>query len=213
MNKDTAHPAWFVLIAALLALLVWLAFFWQPETPAAPPAAPPHLSIAAEAMPAGGDFRLTSPEGPLALSDLRGKVVALYFGYTSCPEVCPTALVLLAQAVSQLTPAEQAKVSGLFITLDPERDTLDVLKAYVPHFHPSFTGLTGTPDEIARAARQYGVRYMKQKPDGNGLYSVDHSTSTYLIAPNGKLAATLPHGASPQQTADRIRALLSASGN
>lgn len=209
MNK--AHPAWFVLIAALIALLVWLAFFWEPETTVGAGSAsspPTHAAIPADEMPAGGDFQLTSPSGPLALADLRGKVVALYFGYTSCPDVCPTALVLLSQGIAQLTPAEQEKVRVLFVTLDPERDTLDVLKVYVPHFHPSFTGLTGTPEEIARVARQYGVRYMKQKPDSNGLYAVDHSTFTYLIGADGKLVGNLAHGTSPQETAEKIRALI-----
>ncbi len=202
------HHRWLALIAGLIALLVWLAFFWQPDGDKDTGKAPPHAALAAAEAPAGGDFRLNGPHGPLALADLRGKVVAVYFGYTFCPDVCPTSLAALAQAFSQLAPAELEKVKGLFISVDPERDTLDILKVYVPHFHPAFLGLTGTPAEIARVARQYGARYMKQKPNSDGHYAVDHSASIYLVGPDGRLAGSLPHGATAQEIADRIRSLL-----
>ena len=199
------RPLWIALIVALLALLIWLAFFWQPETAGSPPL---HAATTTTETPQGGDFRLTSAEGPVALSDFRGKVVAVYFGYTFCPDVCPTALINLSQAFTLLTPAELEKAKGLFISVDPERDTLDVLKVYVPYFHPAFTGLSGSPAEIAQVARQYGARYMKQKPNSDGMYPVDHSSFTYLIGRDGKLAASLPHGTPPPQIVDKIRALL-----
>ncbi|SDI29668.1 SCO family protein [Propionivibrio dicarboxylicus] len=200
----TQRPFWLALTLALAALLVWLAFFWQPmPDSAASPTAPTSADL-----PRGGNFRLDSADGPVALADFRGKVVALYFGYTFCPDVCPTALVGLAQAFAQLTPAELERVKGLFITVDPERDTLDVLKVYVPYFHPSITGLRGTPEEIARTAALYDVRYMKQKGDGSGPYPVDHSSFTYLVAPDGRLAARLAHGTPPEVIVDKIRALL-----
>lgn len=202
MNKNSL---WLALVIALAALLLWLAFFWQP----AADDTSLHKSSAATSVQ-GGDFRLDSPEGPVALSDFKGKVVALYFGYTFCPDVCPTALIAVAQAFSQLSPAELAKTKGLFVSVDPQRDTLDVLKVYVPYFHPAITGLRGSEADIARIAALYGVRYMKQKADRDGQYPVDHSSFTYLIGPDGKLAASLPHGTPAQDIAARIRALLSA---
>ena len=202
MNKNSL---WLALVIALAALLLWLAFFWQP----AADGTSLHKSSAATSVQ-GGDFRLDSPDGPVALSDFKGKVVALYFGYTFCPDVCPTALIAVAQAFSQLSPAELAKTKGLFVSVDPQRDTLDVLKVYVPYFHPALTGLRGSEADTARIAALYGVRYMKQKADRDGQYPVDHSSFTYLIGPDGKLAASLPHGTPAQDIATRIRALLSA---
>ena len=202
MNKNSR---WLALVIALAALLLWLAFFWQP----AADGTSLHKSSAATSVQ-GGDFRLDSPDGPVALSDFKGKVVALYFGYTFCPDVCPTALIAVAQAFSQLSPAELAKTKGLFVSVDPQRDTLDVLKVYVPYFHPALTGLRGSETDTARIAALYGVRYMKQKADRDGQYPVDHSSFTYLIGPDGKLAASLPHGTPAQDIAARIRALLSA---
>ena len=196
-------PLWLALVVALAALLAWLAFFWQPAGDTS------LHKLSATTGPQGGDFRLDSPDGPVALSDFKGKVVALYFGYTFCPDVCPTALVAMAQAFSQLSPAELARTKGLFVSVDPQRDTLDVLKVYVPYFHPAITGLRGTEADTARIAALYGVRYMKQKADNNGQYPVDHSSFTYLIGPDGKLAASLPHGTPPQEITARIRTLLS----
>lgn len=195
---------WMALIAALLALLLWLAFVWEPAPSVSSQAAAPQETE----KPAGGDFQLTSPDGPVALSDFRGKVVALYFGYTFCPDVCPTSLVALAQAFALLPPHQLEKTKGLFVTVDPERDKLDILKVYVPYFHPALTGLTGSAAQIAEVARRYGVRYMKQQADKDGLYSVDHSSFIALIGPDGKLVTHLPHGTPPQEIARKIQELL-----
>jgi protein SCO1/2 len=200
--------AGFALCGALAALLAWLALVWQPEADQPPPAP---LAGSSERLPAGGDFTLTSPEGPLALSDYRGRVVVVYFGYTFCPDVCPTSLALLGQALAMLSADELARVASLMITLDPERDTSEVLKIYAPFFHPTIVGLTGTPQQIAAVAAQYGVRYMKQKPNADGLYAVDHSAFTYVVAPDGKLAAQLPHGSAPDEIVRVLRAQLAAT--
>jgi protein SCO1 len=167
-----------------------------------------HVQLQQSDAPTGGDFTLQSPDGPVSLADQRGKVVLLYFGYTFCPDVCPTSLSTVAQALSALTPDELAKVKSYFISVDPERDTMDVLKAYAPFFHPGIVGISGSSEQVARVAQLYGAVYMKQKPDANGLYSVDHSSFIYVIAPNGKLAATLPHGTLPTQIVDMIRSQL-----
>lgn len=200
------------LITALSALLIWLAVFWEPVAPrtiASGPEAPPRLLAE---TPKGGDFTLQGKDGPVALSDYRGKVALLYFGYTFCPDVCPTSLSLMAQALSTLTPAERERVQGIFISVDPERDTLDHLKEYAPFFHPAIIGITGTPEQLATIAGQYGASYLKQKPDSKGQYAVDHSSVTYVIDAQGQLAARLPHASTPQQIIEAIRPLLAGSG-
>jgi len=196
---------WIAMTLALTGALFWLAFFWEPaETGAG--ARAPVLAQAPDAA-VGGDFVLRSPSGPLSLSSYRGKVVLIYFGYTYCPDVCPTSLASMAQALSALTAAELAQVGGLFISLDPARDTMEVLQAYAPFFHPAIVGLTGSPGEIAQVARQYGVRYMERRSDGGAPYTIDHSSAIYVVAPDGKLAAVLPPESSPQSLLAMIRAL------
>ena len=207
-TRRTRQAVGFALCGALAGLLAWLALVWQPNQVA--PAATP-LTGSADRLPAGGDFTLTSPDGPLSLSDYRGRVVVVYFGYTFCPDVCPTSLTLLGQALAMLDADELARVASLMISLDPERDTADVLKIYAPFFHPTIVGLTGTPQQIAAVAAQYGVRYMKQKPNADGLYAVDHSAFTYVVAPDGKLAAQLAHGSAPEEIVRTLRAQLAQS--
>ena len=197
---------WIVLSAALAALLAWLAFGWQPAGVGSL-----HQAAQRAETPAGGDFTLTSANGPVALADYRGKVVLLYFGYTFCPDVCPTSLATIAQALSMLTADELDKVSSFLISVDPERDTMAVLKAYAPFFHPSIVGISGSADEVAQVARQYGARYMKQKPDADGRYAVDHSSFTYIIGRDGKLAASLPYASPPQHLVEAIRTQLGAA--
>ena len=197
------RAGWLLLCAALAALLGGLVFVWQPEAL--------HDAPQRSALPAGGDFTLSSADGPVALADYRGKVVLLYFGYTFCPDVCPTSLATIAQALSMLAPDELEKVAGFLISVDPERDTMTVLKAYAPFFHPRLVGISGSAAEIAQVARQYGARYMKQKPDGDGRYAVDHSSLTYVVGTDGKLAATLPYASPPQRIVDAIRAQLGAA--
>ena len=205
MNRKIA---WIASVAVLVALLVWLAFFWTPGTPPSLVQNKTHVQLQKAEAPTGGDFTLQSPDGPVSLADLRGKVVLIYFGYTFCPDVCPTSLSALAQALSALTPEELGTTRSFFISVDPDRDTMEVLKIYPPFFHPSIVGISGTSEQVAQVARLYGARYMKQKPDANGLYSVDHSSFIYVIAPDGKLAASLPHGTPPEQIVAMIRSQL-----
>lgn len=178
--------------AFLAGWLVWLAFFWEPDTAGYAGNGRPDAAARARALP-GGDFTLDGPDGKLSLRDYRGQAVLLYFGYTFCPDVCPTSLAVIAEALRALRPEESARVRGIFISVDPERDTPAVLKTYAPFFHPAITGATGTPEQIAEVARRYGVLYMKQKSVDGRPYTVDHSSMTYLVAPDGTLAAILPH--------------------
>ena len=191
------------LIVVLSATLVFVTAFWDPPSPATVMAV--QNARLAAAKPAGGDFMLQGPQGPVALADYRGKVVLLYFGYTYCPDVCPTALALIAQALSGLEASEQPQVQALFISVDPQRDSADRLQEYAPYFHPKLIGLSGTQDEIASVAARYGARYEAQSPNDQGQYSVDHSSATYLIDTQGKLALTLPHASTPAQILAAIR--------
>lgn len=196
------------LILALSALLVWLAAFWEPVPPRTVARVQPHNQIQLAEAPKGGDFTLHAKSGPVSLKDYRGKVVLVYFGYTFCPDVCPTSLSLMAQALSSLSPAELAQVQGIFISVDPERDTPERLKDYAPFFHPAIIGITGTPEQVASVARQYGASYLKQKANSEGSYAVDHSSVTYVIDAQGQLVTSLPHASSPQQIVDAVRPLL-----
>lgn len=161
--------------------------------------------------PTGGDFTLDSADGPLSLRDLRGKAVLLYFGYTACPDICPTSLAAIAQALSLLNPQELDNVRVLFVSVDPERDTPEQLRTYTHYFHPAMIGLTGSREAIDRAVQRYGAAYRKQEVASAGGYVVDHSASTYVIAPDGTLRSILPHGASPAEVAEAARAALAQS--
>ncbi|MBZ0105330.1 MAG: SCO family protein [Sulfuricella denitrificans] len=192
-----------IAVIVLLGLILgWVTWFWQPDTHQA--SSPIPLASA----PTGGDFTLQSANGPVSLHDFRGKVVLVYFGYTFCPDICPTSLAFTSQALNTLSKEELARTQALFISVDPERDTLEKLKEYGAFFHASILGLTGTPEAIADAAHKYGASYRKQNTGSAGGYVVDHSSSTYVIDPDGKLVATLQHGTSPAEVAKTIRAAL-----
>lgn len=143
----------------------------------------------------GGDFRLTDHEGePFSLSDARGDVVVMGFGFTHCPDVCPVMLASVAASLRALGP-RAGQVTPLFVTLDPARDTPARLKEYVTWFHPRIRGLTGSAEDIAQVAGQYNVRYSYDgREDGDGDYSVDHTSSIYVIGRDGQLVRMVPHG-------------------
>ncbi|HCA26684.1 MAG TPA: SCO family protein [Betaproteobacteria bacterium] len=187
-------------ISAALAVILLIAggFYWLSMN---------HPSPNSAGAPQGGDFTLQSADGPRSLHDFRGKVVLLYFGYTFCPDICPTTLTLIGQALSSLSPAQQAQIQGIFVTVDPARDTAQKMKAYVRYFYPGLIGLTGNPQEIAAVARRYGVVYRKHKEKSGG-YLIDHSAFIYLIGRHGKLRRTLPHGAPAAAIAAALRQLL-----
>lgn len=189
----------------LSAMLIFVIGFWEPQGPPSASSVGQQVRLATAAPPAGGDFTLQGPRGPVALADYRGRVVLIYFGYTYCPDVCPTSLALIAQALSGLQASERQRVQALFISVDPQRDSAARLQEYAPFFHPALVGLSGTPREIAGVAAQYGASYQLQAPNAQGQYTVDHSSATYLIDPQGKLALTLPHAASPEQLIAAIR--------
>lgn len=156
---------------------------------------------------AQADFHLNDATGkPVSLADFRGKVVVLFFGYTHCPQICPTTLADLAQVMS-LLDKDADKVQVLFVTLDPERDTRELLAQYPPAFYPTFKGLSGDSVATTQAAQAFGVLYQKQ-PSRNGSYDLDHSAGTYLIAPGGKPVLLSPYGQRAELLVQDIKLLL-----
>lgn len=156
----------------------------------------------------GQDFSLTDHNGHTrSLADFRGKVVALFFGFTHCPDICPTTLSDLAAAM-KLLGARSDDVQVLFVSVDPERDTPEVLKAYVPHFDARFLGLTGTPEQIAATAETFKVFYARQNEAGGGDYTMDHSAGTYVFDRQGKLRIYLRYGQKPAEIAHDLGRLL-----
>jgi protein SCO1/2 len=189
---------WKLPLLALGMLAVVLVGVWsyqqgnRPSRPAAPQV--------------GGDFTLMSDAGPVSLQDYRGKVVLLSFGYTSCPDICPTTLGLIAATMKQLSDAERAQVQPLFITIDPERDDAQRMAAYTKHFYPKLLGLTGTPAQIDAVAKQYLVIYRKVPlPDSALGYAMDHSARLYIVGRDGQLSALADHSSTPEDLVAYLR--------
>ena len=141
------------------------------------------------------------------LADYRGRVVVLFFGYTHCPDVCPTTLTQLAQARRLLGP-DAGRVQVLFVTLDPERDTAQLLARYAPAFDPSFVGLTGTQPHIEAAAREFKVFFQKVTGPTSDSYTLDHSSGSFVFDPQGRIRLYLPDRAQPDQIAADLKRLL-----
>jgi protein SCO1 len=159
----------------------------------------------------GKDFQLTDFNGQQRqLADFRGKVVAVFFGYTHCPDVCPTTLSELAVARRKLG-ADAGKIQVLFITADPERDTPEVLKQYVTAFDPTFLGLRGTPEQTAQLAKSFKVIIQKNSGADPSNYTVDHSSGTYVYDTSGRLRLYMSYGQSAELFAHDIAQLLKSS--
>jgi protein SCO1/2 len=156
----------------------------------------------------GKELSLTGHDGkPRSLADFRGKAVVLFFGYTHCPDVCPTTLVDMAGVMKTLG-GDAERVQMLFVTLDPERDTPEVLAQYVPAFDPRFLGLYGDTAATLRAAKEFKIFYEKRAGSTPSAYSVDHSAQSYVIDPQGQLRLFVRHDRIAQDLAEDLRALL-----
>nr|WP_296748632.1 SCO family protein [Thioalkalivibrio sp.] len=166
-----------------------------------------HRPLPISAAPVGGPIVLpvSSRDGPLSLEDYRGQYVWIYFGYTACPDACPMTLALMSQALSRLPSEWQGRVRGLFVSVDPERDDAAHLGDYVGHFHADIDAATGPHEQLREIAARYGVFYQRTDVESALGYVVDHSSSTYLVGPDGALITTHPHGTSP---AELMQALL-----
>jgi cytochrome oxidase Cu insertion factor (SCO1/SenC/PrrC family) len=156
----------------------------------------------------GGPFELTDHTGRnVTQADFTDNHMIVYFGYTYCPDVCPTGLTVITEALD-LLGAKAKAVKPLFITVDPDRDTVAVMADYHAHFHQSFSNLTGTPEQIAAVARAYRVFFQKADDDGSGDYLLDHSAVTYLMAPGGGFLAHFGPDTTPEQLAEALRGVL-----
>jgi len=144
----------------------------------------------------------------VTLETFKGKLVVLFFGYTHCPDVCPTTLSDMAGALKLMRPEEAAKVQVLFATVDPIRDTPEILQAYVPYFHPDFLGLHGSPEQVAQAANEFKIVYRKQVEAGASDYLIDHSAGSYVLDRQSRLRLYLPFATSPADIANDLQVLL-----
>ena len=156
----------------------------------------------------GGPFALADPAGRrVALDDFRGKLVLLYFGFASCPDVCPTDLATVGQALRELGEAADA-VQPLFVTLDPQRDTPEVLREYAAAFHPRFVALTGSEAEVRRVATDFKVYFAKLKQPGTSTYTIEHTAYTFLLDREGQFATLFPPGTPAERMVFMLREAL-----
>lgn len=176
--------------------------------------APAHAgerSRALPVLPLGGDFELIDHHGrPFALASLRGSVVLVFFGYTMCPDACPTTLSKLSTAYARLSPEERARVKTVYITVDPERDTSEVMRAHLTYFGVDAIGLTGTPDDIARVAGLFKAHYERSDAKTAGGYLMSHTVSVFGLDALGRTRTIVDYEASVDLVLAEVRALLDA---
>ncbi|MCA1977716.1 MAG: SCO family protein [Thiobacillus sp.] len=177
------------------------------------PAPPEQKFLATDitGAPFARDFRLTDHNGRVrTLADFRGKAVAVFFGYTHCPDVCPTTLADFAAALKLLGP-KASRVQVIFVTVDPARDTPDLLRQFVPAFNPGFLGMYTDEASLKVLAKEYKVVYQKTAQKGPDDYLIDHSAGTYVYDPEGRLRLLVPYGSPPDAIAQDLKKLLGAS--
>lgn len=200
-NAQPKKPNVRVLLTAVLAIIagiVWMQFLNQDNTP-----------TAAENSRAliGGEFTLTNHRGEtMTDKDFLGKHMLVYFGYTYCPDVCPMDLQIMADAMNELDSETAAKINPVFVSVDPERDTVKVMAEYVSFFHKDMVGLTGTVEQVDTIKKAY--RVYAAKADDSADYLVDHTSYTYLMDENGVLAKHFQHGEDPTEMAKTITAIV-----
>lgn len=193
--KLIRRNAW-VAVAAFLVVLIGISLWERNQGP--PPA------------DIGGPFALTDQNGK-AVTDktFRGKFELIYFGFTHCPDACPTTLTLIGAALKKLPPADAKKIQPIFITLDPERDTPPVMKEYVDYFMPGMEGLTGSTEAIADVARAFRVSYQKVKdPNSDQPYTIDHSSIIYVMDGKGRFIKNFSAGITPDSLAAELEKIL-----
>ncbi len=210
MVNNKARIALFLLIVTAMASFGWVAarlYGLGSGTPGQVAAGPGMARTGAtfEEAP-GGPFALTDHHGtPVTEQDYRGKFVLISFGYTFCPDVCPTTLFNVSQTLD-LLGEDAGRVQSLFVTVDPERDTVEVLAEYVANFHPGIVGLTGTMEQVRAVAEAYGVRYEKvASPEAGDDYLMNHSAAIDLMGPDGDYLASFPYIVPAKQLAAVIR--------
>ena len=158
----------------------------------------------------GGDFILQSPDGQLSLQDLHGKVVLLFFGFTSCADVCPTALAVISRVFSMMSPEDLEKIRALFVSLDPGKDTFELLKQYTGYFHPNIVGVTERLENVIEISERYGVQYQrKDMPDSTLGYVIYHTPDILVVDTWGRLQQKrIPPHIKAEEIAAYIKELL-----
>jgi protein SCO1/2 len=200
--KSPGHRLIWLLGGLALVALVALAAGWLLRPPAL-------HGVLLQSPRQAQDFTLTSSTGEaLALNDLRGKWVLLYFGYTYCPDVCPMTLNDLVVAAETLGEQRMADAQVILVTLDPARDTAEHLAAYTAAFHPDFLGMTGPVEQIDQLASQFGVFVERHEPDADGRYLVDHTNAVTVIDPEGYVRLVFPNGVSGEEMAADLAYLM-----
>ena len=174
------------------------------------PSRSPFFGVDVTGAKMGGDLRLKDPTGKdRSLADFRGKVVALFFGYTHCPDVCPTTLADMAKAMKLLGPDAKG-VQVLFVTVDPKRDTPELLAQYVPAFDPSFLGLWGDAGATATATKAFNIYFQERAGKDAASYTVDHTAQSFVIDKEGRLRLVWPYGIEVAQMAGDLKVLLNS---
>jgi len=176
----------------------------------AEPPAQSFTSVDITNAPWGKDFALTDHNGvPRTLADFKGKAVVVFFGYVNCPDMCPMTMYKLSTVMQKLGP-DAERVQVLFVTLDPARDTPEILSQYTPAFHPSFLGMYADEETIARTAKDFKIFFAKQKADAEGFYTVDHMGPSFVFDPQGRLRLFVSDEHSADAIAEDLRTLLKA---
>lgn len=191
-----------ILIFSILAFIIGISsglFFLEDKNDAASPLA--KMSI-------GGDFTLYAGDDEIHLSDFEGKVVLIFFGYTSCPDICPTTLASISSALKKLTESELNNVQVLFVSVDPERDTPEKIRRFTNYFHADIIGISGSKQDIDEVVSQYASAYRKIVTDSAIGYLVEHSSALYLVNPKGELVNVLPGDADVEIVVQTVRKLM-----
>lgn len=214
MNKKLAHRALIVLVlvGALAFAGAFIAAHLTRDTAPAVASADREEFVEPGSVPIGGPFTLVDHTGRVVTeADFRGQYLLVFFGFTNCPDICPTTLGEIARALDLLGP-EAAAVQPLFISVDPERDTPEAMAEYVQAFHPSIVGLTGTAEQITAVANEYRTAYEHQPIKGSNDYTVFHQANTYLMSPNGEYLTHFSYGTKPEKMAEIIRKAIKQFG-
>lgn len=195
-----------VAVAGCIAVIAAAVFVWWESTRQQTDGVPvADVTLPVTSAPVGGPFELVDHEGRAVTDEaFRGRLMLVFFGFTFCPDVCPTELATIGRTMDALGE-DAAAVTPVFITIDPERDNVEAMAGFVGLFHPSLVGLTGTPEQVAEAARAYRVYYARvQDPDAS-YYLMDHSAFVYLMGPDGENVAVFPPGTPSERMVAEIR--------
>ena len=213
MKRTPSLPIMIALLAALAAigvatLTAWFQISDKSDT---------DTSMVLPTVKIGGPFTLTDQTGKrVTQADFAGQYTLVYFGYTYCPDVCPTELSIMTSALVELadkSPELETQITPIFITVDPKRDTVDVMAEYVDNFHPRMVGLTGSAKDAMVAAKAYRVFYSLGEADEDGDYPVDHSSFLYFMGPDGAYRTMFKHNTPPLQLAKTLKSILEADQN